>query len=97
MATGDVVAYLNAGDIFHEHAFRVASQVMKTQGVSWICGYHLKINEARRSHRRIETSPLQARVHTERNLSEGIPLRRHPAGRHFFSPQTCLKPWIWKP
>ena len=44
-ATGDVVAYLNAGDIFHEHAFRVASQVMNQEGVDWICGYHLKINE----------------------------------------------------
>ncbi len=44
-ATGDVVAYLNAGDIFHEHAFRVASQVMNHEGVNWICGYHLKINE----------------------------------------------------
>ncbi len=44
-ATGEVVAYLNAGDIFHEHAFRVASQVMNHEGVDWICGYHLKINE----------------------------------------------------
>ena len=44
-ATGDVIAYLNAGDIFHEHAFRVAAQVMKHEGVDWICGYHLKINE----------------------------------------------------
>jgi glycosyltransferase involved in cell wall biosynthesis len=43
--TGEVVAYLNAGDIFHEHAFRVASQVMNHEGVNWICGYHLKINE----------------------------------------------------
>jgi glycosyltransferase involved in cell wall biosynthesis len=44
-ATGDVVGYLNAGDIFHEHAFRVASQIMSHDGVDWICGYHLKINE----------------------------------------------------
>jgi glycosyltransferase involved in cell wall biosynthesis len=44
-ATGEVVTFLNAGDIFHEHAFRVASQVMKHEGVDWICGYHLKINE----------------------------------------------------
>jgi glycosyltransferase involved in cell wall biosynthesis len=44
-ATGEVVTYLNAGDLFHEHAFRVASQVMKHEGVNWICGYHLKINE----------------------------------------------------
>ena len=44
-ATGDVVGYLNAGDIFHEHAFRVAAQVMKHDGVDWICGYQLKINE----------------------------------------------------
>ena len=44
-ATGDVVAYLNAGDIFHEHAFRVASEVMTQERVEWICGYQLKINE----------------------------------------------------
>jgi glycosyltransferase involved in cell wall biosynthesis len=44
-ATGDVVTYLNAGDILHEHAFRIASQIMNHQGVDWICGYHLKINE----------------------------------------------------
>lgn len=44
-ATGDVVAYLNAGDIFHEHAFRVASEIMGQEGVNWICGYQLKINE----------------------------------------------------
>ena len=44
-ATGDVVTYLNAGDILHEHAFRIASQIMSHEGVNWICGYHLKINE----------------------------------------------------
>jgi glycosyltransferase involved in cell wall biosynthesis len=44
-ATGDVVTYLNAGDLFHEHAFRIASQVMSHEGVNWICGYQLKINE----------------------------------------------------
>ena len=27
-ATGQVVAYLNAGDIFHQHAFCVVSEVM---------------------------------------------------------------------
>ena len=31
-ATGEVVAYLNAGDIFHEHAFRVVSEVMTHEG-----------------------------------------------------------------
>jgi glycosyltransferase involved in cell wall biosynthesis len=44
-ATGDVVTCLNAGDILHEHAFRIASQIMNDEGVNWICGYHLKINE----------------------------------------------------
>jgi glycosyltransferase involved in cell wall biosynthesis len=44
-ATGDVVAYLNAGDILHEHAFRIAAEVMQHDGVEWICGYQLKINE----------------------------------------------------
>ena len=44
-ARGDVVAYLNAGDILHEHAFRVASGVLSREGMDWICGYQLKINE----------------------------------------------------
>jgi glycosyltransferase involved in cell wall biosynthesis len=44
-ASGEVVAYLNAGDILHEHAFRVASQVLSREGTDWICGYQLKINE----------------------------------------------------
>jgi glycosyltransferase involved in cell wall biosynthesis len=44
-ASGDVVAYLNAGDIFHKHAFRVVLEVMTHKGVDWICGYQLKINE----------------------------------------------------
>ena len=26
--TGDLVTYFNAGDILHEHAFRIASQIM---------------------------------------------------------------------
>jgi glycosyltransferase involved in cell wall biosynthesis len=43
---GEIVAYLNAGDIFHEHAFRVVSKVMTHDSVDWICGYQLKINEA---------------------------------------------------
>ena len=30
-ASGDVVAYLNAGDILHEHAFRVASEVLSRE------------------------------------------------------------------
>ena len=45
-SNGDVVAYLNAGDIFHEHAFRVVSEVMSHPTVEWLCGYQLKINEA---------------------------------------------------
>ena len=45
-SNGDVLAYLNAGDIFHEHAFRVVSEVMTHDSVEWICGYQLKINEA---------------------------------------------------
>ena len=45
-SSGEVVAYLNAGDIFHEHAFRVVSEVMTHDTVEWICGYQLKINEA---------------------------------------------------
>jgi glycosyltransferase involved in cell wall biosynthesis len=44
-STGEVVAYLNAGDIFHKHAFRIVSEVMTYDTVDWICGYQLKINE----------------------------------------------------
>jgi glycosyltransferase involved in cell wall biosynthesis len=45
-STGEVVAYLNAGDIFHKHAFRIAAEVMTQDTVDWICGYQMKINEA---------------------------------------------------
>jgi glycosyltransferase involved in cell wall biosynthesis len=45
-STGEVIAYLNAGDIFHKHAFRIASEVMAHDTVDWICGFQLKINEA---------------------------------------------------
>jgi glycosyltransferase involved in cell wall biosynthesis len=45
-SNGEVVAYLNAGDIFHKHAFRIVQEVMTHDTVDWICGYQLKINEA---------------------------------------------------
>ena len=88
-ATGEVVAYLNAGDIFHEHAFRVASQVMNHEGVNWICGYHLKINEAGEVIAVSKPPRYRREFILNGTYLERIPLRRHPAGRHFLSAQTA--------
>ncbi len=44
-ATGDVVAYLNAGDTYHPHAFEVLAEVFTRPGVDWVTGYSVLQNE----------------------------------------------------
>lgn len=44
-ATGDVVAYLNAGDYFHPHAFDVVADVFVSRDVRWITGFNTIYNE----------------------------------------------------
>jgi hypothetical protein len=40
-AEGKVVAYLNAGDLYHPHAFDVVLDLFETGRVSWLTGYNV--------------------------------------------------------
>jgi len=42
--TGDVVAYLNAGDYYHPHAFDVVADIFDRPAVSWLTGYNTIYN-----------------------------------------------------
>ena len=46
LATGDIVAYLNAGDYYHPGAFDVIADVFQLRSVSWVTGYGVFLNEA---------------------------------------------------
>jgi glycosyltransferase involved in cell wall biosynthesis len=43
-ASGDVVAYLNAGDYYHPRAFDVVADMFSASPVSWLTGYNLFYN-----------------------------------------------------
>lgn len=44
-ATGDIVGYLNAGDILFPWAFDVLAEVFERPGVEWVTGYASHIND----------------------------------------------------
>lgn len=44
-ATGDIVAYINAGDYYHKTAFDVVARIFQTKPVQWLTGYHIYYNE----------------------------------------------------
>ena len=44
--TGDVVTYLNAGDILHPEAFHLVHRFMENEDINWLTGSNCKINEA---------------------------------------------------
>ncbi|OAI52052.1 hypothetical protein AYO46_06685 [Betaproteobacteria bacterium SCGC AG-212-J23] len=44
-ATGDYVAYLNAGDLFHPAGLSVAADCFEIPGVDWLTGYAVAYNE----------------------------------------------------
>ena len=44
-ARGDVIGYLNAGDILHPHALDVLAEVFANPGVDWVTGYSTQIND----------------------------------------------------
>lgn len=47
LATGDIVCYLNAGDLYYTHAFKVVQSVfIDNSHVSWITGMRFGYNEA---------------------------------------------------
>jgi glycosyltransferase involved in cell wall biosynthesis len=43
--TGEIVAYLNAGDYYHPHAFEVVLDVFETQNAEWLTGYSVFYND----------------------------------------------------
>jgi hypothetical protein len=43
-ATGDVVAYLNAGDVYHPAAFDVLSDVFESDRTEWVTGISVLLN-----------------------------------------------------
>ena len=45
-ASGDIVAYLNAGDTFFPQAFGVLREAFLLPGVDWVTGYACLMNEA---------------------------------------------------
>lgn len=45
LVSGDVVAYINAGDLYHPGAFGVVSEVFALQLARWITGYTVSYNE----------------------------------------------------
>jgi glycosyltransferase involved in cell wall biosynthesis len=44
-ASGNVVAYLNAGDYYHPHAFDVVADLFGSTHVRWLTGYNAIYNE----------------------------------------------------
>lgn len=44
-ATGDICAYINAGDYYNEHAFDVVLDVMNSHGTDWLTGMTVICNE----------------------------------------------------
>ncbi len=45
LVTGDVVAYLNAGDLYFEHAFQILVDIFTNPSVRWITGFKVIFNE----------------------------------------------------
>lgn len=44
--SGDVIAYLNAGDVYFPHAFEVISEIFTHECVDWITGYTTLMNDS---------------------------------------------------
>ncbi len=45
-STGDVLTYLNAGDVLHSEAFHLVKLFMEDKEINWLTGSNCKINEA---------------------------------------------------
>lgn len=44
-STGDVVGYLNAGDLYHPEAFAILEDVFRLKDVEWVTGYSALCND----------------------------------------------------
>jgi glycosyltransferase involved in cell wall biosynthesis len=63
-ATGDVLAYLNAGDYFHPHAFSVVQAVMGTHpDCRWLTGFAVDYNENGAAVRNVLPYRFRTRLH----------------------------------
>lgn len=45
LATGDIIAYLNAGDYYHSCAFDIVLDLFETGKIKWLTGYIMHYNE----------------------------------------------------
>ena len=45
LASGDIVAYINAGDYYHKCAFDIVLDIFEEKKVKWLTGYHFVYNE----------------------------------------------------
>ncbi len=45
LATGDIVAYLNAGDYYNKYAFDIVLDIMAAKKAHWITGYSVVYND----------------------------------------------------
>jgi glycosyltransferase involved in cell wall biosynthesis len=64
LASGDVIAYLNAGDYFHPHAFSVVSEVMATHpDCRWLTGYAIAYSESGAAVRFVLPYRYRKRLH----------------------------------
>lgn len=45
LASGDIVAYINAGDYYHKCAFDIVLDIFEEKKVKWLIGYHFAYNE----------------------------------------------------
>ncbi|HAJ59018.1 MAG TPA: glycosyl transferase, partial [Cyanobacteria bacterium UBA8543] len=44
LASGDIVAYINAGDYYNKHAFDVVLEVIESEKANWLTGYNVFYN-----------------------------------------------------
>jgi len=45
IASGDFIAYLNAGDLYNEHCFDIVTEVFESNKVSWLTGIRIIYND----------------------------------------------------
>ncbi len=45
IATGDIVAYLNAGDMYNQHAFDIVLDIFEARKVRWLTGFNVHYND----------------------------------------------------
>lgn len=45
MATGEVVAYLNASDLYYPTTFDVVTDIMSAHDVTWLTGHNIRVTE----------------------------------------------------